>query len=93
MVYKQKFTENDAIEILQGSPKTTYELTKFLHSSKVTSLKLLSRLEEKGMVGKRNRGSPDRPIWEYFLTEKTKSTIQSKKPNQKLSSMLRSLKN
>ncbi len=88
VVFKRKYTEKNIIEILSDKPKTGYEIRNQLRSSIVTMLDLLEALVDKHIVGKRNRGSPNRPTWEYYLLDT--SSIISKKT--KFSNLTHSLK-
>lgn len=88
MVFKRKYTEENIIEILSDKPKTGYEIRNQLHSSIVTMLDLLETLIDKNIVGKINRGSPNRPTWEYYLLNN--SFIVNKKT--KFSNLTHSLK-
>ena len=88
MVYKRKYTEENIVEILSDRPKTNYEIRNQLHASKPTLLGLIDNLLDKHIIGRRNRGDPNRPTWEYYLLN-TSLIVNKKRTFSKLTHSLK----
>lgn len=68
MFYK-KFTEDDVLQQLNKRPMTVFELFNTIGCGDRTAQTLVKSLMDKGLIGRRNRSHPKKPIWEYHIIE------------------------
>lgn len=75
MSLKPKYTPNDIIKSLDR-PKTIFEIQTTLGSSRRTVWNMMMMLLEVGKVKRLNRSNPNKPVYEYYLADGVKPTME-----------------
>ncbi len=78
MVKKEKYTEAILINTL-SKPMTIHELETAIGCGRRTIWNMLQKLLSEKKVGRINRCSPNRPIYEYYLIGSQTTIIPKKK--------------
>jgi predicted transcriptional regulator len=78
-MFHKKFTESDALKQLSMRPMTVFELRNVVGCKDRTTQNLVKSLMDKGLIDRRNRSHPNKPIWEYFMVEMSREVEVKKR--------------